>query len=363
MAMDESTQQVTAEPEQAAHDGSGSGRQPVATGPTGPDPGEDGREREERTPDASGAAPEGGRDEGTKGAVLVALGANLVIAVAKTAAGLFSGSPALLSEAAHSVADSLNEVFLLLSLRRSHRAPDSDHPFGYGKERYFWSLLAAVGIFVLGGCFSFYQGVHALSGSEDETRSGYIAGLVVLLIALLAEGASLLKAVVQARRSEEGAGDPALRTVLAEDGTAVIGVLLAAAGMVVHMTTGSAVGEAVASMAIGVLLMVVAFSLGRTAHHQLIGVSVDSELRDGLRELLLQQPEVDTVEELLTMRLGMDSTLVAARIDLVGGLDSERVEEVSLRIRRDIREKWPTADRVFLDITDAGSERRANGTA
>ncbi|MFJ5610805.1 cation diffusion facilitator family transporter [Streptomyces sp. NPDC093221] len=314
-------------------------------------------------PPKPGADDTGGeRDEGTKGAVLVALGANLVIAAAKTAAGLFSGSPALLSEAAHSVADSLNEVFLLLSLRRSRRAPDSDHPFGYGKERYFWSLLAAVGIFVLGGCFSFYQGIHALGGTEDESRSGYVAGLAVLLIALLAEGASLLKAVVQARRSDEGADDPALRTVLAEDGTAVIGVLFAAAGMVIHMTTGNALGEAIASMAIGALLMVVAFTLGRTAHHQLIGVSVDAELRDGIRELLLGQGEIDTVEELLTMRLGLDSTLVAARIDLVGGLDSERVEEVSLRIRRDIHAKWPTADRVFLDITDAGTEREARTT-
>ncbi|WP_405589345.1 cation diffusion facilitator family transporter [Streptomyces sp. NBC_01190] len=306
---------------------------------------------------------EQGRDAGTRGAVLVALAANLVIAVAKTAAGLFAGSPALLSEAAHSVADSLNEVFLLLSLRRARRAPDSDHPFGYGKERYFWSLLAAVGIFVLGGVFSFYQGVEALGSSERESFSGYLAGLIVLFISLLAEGASLLKAVVQSRRSGAGASDPALRTVLAEDGTAVIGVLLAAAGLVVHMTTGNAVGEAAASIAIGVLLMFVAFSLGRTAHGQLIGVAADADLRDEIEQLLVAQPEVDTVEELLTMRLGMDSTLVAARIDLLPGMDSERVEEVSLRIRQSIQEKWPAADRVFLDITDARREREARGAA
>ncbi|MEW2521850.1 cation diffusion facilitator family transporter [Actinacidiphila alni] len=359
MATDE--REWTAEAEKGYDDGVGDG-QDSSQDSSGRDSsgqdgsGQDGDQSGGQDSDQSGGT-DGGRDEGTKSAVLVALGANLLIAAAKTAAGLFSGSPALLSEAAHSVADSLNEVFLLLSLRRSRRAPDSDHPFGYGKERYFWSLLAAVGIFVLGGCFSFYQGVHALGGSEDETRSGYVAGLAVLLIALLAEGASLLRAVVQARRSEEGASDPALRTVLAEDGTAVIGVLLAAGGMVLHMTTGSPVGEAVASMAIGVLLMVVAFGLGRSAHQQLIGVSVDSELRDGIRELLARQPEIDTVEELLTMRLGLDSTLVAARIDLVGGLDSERVEEVSLRIRHDIHDKWPTADRVFLDITDARTER------
>jgi cation diffusion facilitator family transporter len=299
------------------------------------------------------------QDEGTRGAVLVALGANVLIAAAKSVAGVFAGSPALLSEAAHSIADSLNEVFLLTSLRRSHRAPDPEHPFGYGKERYFWSLLAAVGIFVLGGCFSFYQGVHALSSTEHESRAGYVAGLAVLLVSLLAEGGSLLKAVVQSRRSESGARDPALRTVLAEDGTAVIGVLIATAGMVVHMTTGNAAGEAAASMAIGLLLMVVAFSLGRTAHRELIGVAADPGLRFEIEALLARQPEIDAVDELLTMRLGMNSTLIAARIDLVGGVDSERVEEVSMRIRRAIRERWPEADRVFLDITDAPTERAA----
>jgi cation diffusion facilitator family transporter len=300
------------------------------------------------------------RDAGTRGAVLVALGANLLIAAAKTAAGVFAGSPALLSEAAHSVADSLNEVFLLTSLRRSQRAADAQHPFGYGKERYFWSLLAAVGIFVLGGCFSFYQGLRALGGTENETMTGYYAGLAVLFVALLAEGASLLKAVHETRKGGRGGvHDPALRTVLAEDGTAVVGVLLATGGMLLHLATGSPLGEAVASMAIGVLLMGVAFGLGRAAHRQLIGVAADPVLRARIEDLLAEQPEVDTVEELLTMRLGLDSTLVAARIDLVAGLDSERVEEVSLRIRQALRRRWPAVDRVFLDITDAPTERAA----
>jgi cation diffusion facilitator family transporter len=298
--------------------------------------------------------------------VLAALGANLLIAAAKTAAGVFAASPALLSEAAHSVADSLNEVFLLTSLRRSHRAPDSEHPFGYGMERYFWALLAAVGIFVLGGCFSFYQGLRALRGTEYESRTGYVVGLAVLLVALLAEGASLLKAVRQARRHRHGDGrqegqgpqDPALRTVMAEDGTAVIGVLLAAAGMLLHLATGNSAGEAAASLAIGLLLMGVAFALGRTAHRQLIGAAVDPALRDEIQSLLAGQREIDTVEDVLTMRLGMDSTLVAARIDLVPGMDSEHVEEVSLRIRQAVQDRWPAADHVFLDITDSRTERR-----
>ncbi|MEW2069667.1 cation diffusion facilitator family transporter [Streptomyces sp. NPDC007346] len=292
-------------------------------------------------------------DRRTRVTVLVALAANLVIAAAKTVGGLISGSPALLSEAAHSVADSLNEIFLLAALRRSRLPADARHPFGYGKERFFWALLAAVGIFVMGGCFSFYQGLSALRGGDHESRSGYVAGLVVLGVALLAESTSLARALYQARGEKGRALDPALRTVLAEDGTAVVGVSLAIVGMSLHLATGSVVWEAAASLGIGMLLVYVAFRLGRDARDQLIGESVDPELRRELVGFLMSQNEIDHVAELLTMRLGMDSVLVAARIDLAPGIDSERVEEVSMRIRKAMCDRWPQADQVFLDITNA----------
>ncbi|MFI9103384.1 cation diffusion facilitator family transporter [Streptomyces fildesensis] len=309
-------------------------------------------------------------DSRTKVTIIMALGANLVIAVAKAVGGLFAGSPALLSEAAHSVADSMNEVFLLASLKRSKRAPDNEHPFGYGKDRFFWSLLAAVGIFTMGGCFSVFQGVEALHSTGEESRSGYLVGLGVLVVALLAEGASLAKALLQVRGQARAAGrgllqqirvadDPALRTVMAEDGTAVIGVLLAIAGMALHMATGQVQWEAGASLAIGVLLIYVAYRLGKDARGQLIGEAVDPGLQLRIRSFLAEQPEIDAVTSLLTMRLGMDSTLVAARVDLVGGLDSEEVEEISGRIKGEMREKWPTADHVFLDITHASDEDRS----
>lgn len=218
-------------------------------------------------------------DGRTRVTVLVALAANLLIATAKIIGGIVSGSPALLSEAAHSVADSTNEVLLLIAVRRSRRAADRDHPFG--------------------------------------------------------------------------AGDPALRTVIAEDSTAVCGVLLAAAGMSLHLATGEAVWEAAASLAIGLLLVYVAYRLGREARGRLIGEAVDPVLWDRIHGLLDEQPEIDNVAELLTMRLGLDSTLVAARVDLAPGLDSEEVELVSVRIKRLIRTEWPKAHHVFLDITEA----------
>jgi cation diffusion facilitator family transporter len=294
-------------------------------------------------------------DRRTRVTVLVALAANLVIAVAKLVGGLLAGSPALLSEAAHSVADSMNEVFLLAALRRSRRPADRRHPFGYGKERYFWSLLAAVGIFVMGGCFSFFQGIEALRGGSEEKLSGYVAGLVVLAVALLAEGGSLVRALYQAHRQGRGGDglrDPALRTVVAEDGTAVLGVTLAMAGMALHMVTGQVVWEASASLAIGALLVYVAYRLGREARTQLIGEAADPEASGRIRALLDAQPEIDSVEALFTMKMGLDALLVAARVDLMPGLDSERVEEVAVRIKRSLASTVPEADQIFLDVTD-----------
>ncbi|MEU9052077.1 cation diffusion facilitator family transporter [Streptomyces sp. NPDC048384] len=303
-------------------------------------------------------------DHRTRVTVLVALAANLVIAVAKAVGGLLTQSPALLSEAAHSVADSLNEVFLLAALRRSRRPADARHPFGYGKERFFWSLLAAVGIFVMGGCFSFFQGVEALRGGGEETFTGYVAGMVVLGVAFVAEGLSLLRALYQVRRQGGAAGglrDPALRTVVAEDGTAVIGVTLAFAGMALHMVTGQVVWEASASLAIGALLVFVAYRLGRDARDQLIGEAADPEAAGRIRALLEAQPEIDSVEALLTMKTGLESALVAARVDLVPGIDSEQVEEVAVRIKRSIARTVAEADQIFLDVTER-SAREAQGS-
>ncbi|MGW7441974.1 cation diffusion facilitator family transporter [Kitasatospora sp. NPDC054795] len=313
------------------------------------------------------------QDRATRGTVLVALLANVVIAVAKAVAGTVASSPALLAEAAHSVADSLNEVFLLASLSRSRRRPDTRHPFGYGKERFFWSLLAAVGIFVTGGCFSFYQGLHAwLTPSAEPER--YLAVYLVLALALVMEGASLtrvlfqlhLQARAQGRRLWQQirqSGDPTVRTVLAEDSTAVFGVLLAAGGVAAHQLTGSRMWEAAAALAIGVLLIGVAFRLGHEARGLLVGQAVDPRLQQRARALLAEQDEIDTVTTVLTMRLGADSALLAARVDLREGLDSEEVEEVCVRIKRQLREACPAFDQVFLDIVDADLAERVRASA
>src|SRR3954469_19267458 len=202
--------------------------------------------------------------DGSFGTVLVAGGANLAIAVAKLVAGALTGSSALLAEGGHSVGDTVNQLFLLTALTRSKKPADVQHPFGYGMERYFWSLLAAVGIFVLGAGFSVYQGIHALlhPAPVDELLVAY----VVLGVSFLFEGTSWVKALVQLRREagDRQVGlfqhvfttpDPTVKTVAFEDTAALVGILVAAVGITLHATTGAGLWDGLASIAIGVLLV------------------------------------------------------------------------------------------------------------
>jgi cation diffusion facilitator family transporter len=293
--------------------------------------------------------------------VLAALFANLAIAVAKAFAGLLGGSAAMLAEAAHSFADTMNQVFLLVSLSLGDREPDDEHPFGYGKERFFWALLAAVFIFVSGALFSFWQGVHGLL-SGGTVEGGYLLTYAVLAFALVAEGISWWRAARQVRGEAAAAGkpvsvyvresnDPTVKTVLFEDSAAVTGVLLALVGVGLHQLTGKAFFDAGASILIGVLLAYVAYRLGRDSKGLLIGEAARPEQREALRRTILAHPEVDVVLQLLTMHLGPRSLLVAVRLDLRDGLSSQEVEAVSTRIESELAEVVPEVTQVFLDPT------------
>ena len=216
--------------------------------------------------------------DGSVGTVLVAGGANLAIAVAKLVAGALTGSSAMLAEGAHSVADTVNQVFLLTALKRSKKPADAQHPFGYGMERYFWSLLAAVGIFVLGAGFSVYEGIHSLL--HPEPVEALLVAYVVLGVSFLFEGMSWVKAVVQLRREagERTSGvfrhifttpDPTVKTVAFEDTAALIGIVLAAVGITLHATSPArASGTASPRSRSALLLVGVAISLGSAEQAQ-----------------------------------------------------------------------------------------------
>ena len=304
--------------------------------------------------------------EESAGTVLLAGSANLAIAVAKLIGGLISGSTAMLAEAAHSFADTLNQVFLMAALKRSKKPADAQHPFGYGMERYFWSLIAAVGIFVLGAGYSIFEGIKAIL--EPEALGSLLISYVVLATSFLFEGASWLKAVRQLRReaAELDRGtlehikvtpDPTVKTVAFEDTAALIGIVLAAVGITLHHFTDQGFWDGLASVLIGILLVAVAYSLGNQNKSALIGEALPEGVQDSIRETIQDSPGIDAVVEVLTMRLSPEEVIVAARVDLDDDASVDELEKAADEVERRLREEHPEVRHVFLDPTDKPDQR------
>jgi cation diffusion facilitator family transporter len=291
--------------------------------------------------------------------VVLALFANIGVGLLKLIAGLITGSSALLSEAAHSAGDSTTEVLLLVAQRRSEKPADRSHPFGYGKERYFWSLLAAVAIFVSGSAFAFYEGFTTILGGGGEEGSHFWINYPVLALAAVLEGISWRQAARQMRnetrrthRSLRGylllPRDPTVNSVLLEDSAAIIGIALALAGVGLHQLTGSSVYDGAASVAIGVLLLCVSFLLARACAELLIGRQADQRLLAEVEKFLEKQDEVTDLVDLLTMVVGTDSVLVCARVDFVDELSAADLEDACVRLDEKLRQEFPMLGEVFI---------------
>src|SRR4051794_14113491 len=284
------------------------------------------------------------RSGASRRTVLVALAANGVIAVAKLGGGLISGSSALLAEAAHSLADATNQGFLLVSLSLAAREPDERRPFGHGQQRYLWTLMAAIGMFVAGALFAVGYGAFELVKGPEKS-GGLVVAWVTLAIALVAEGTSWLRALRQTRGEAREAGkpvrryvresrDPNVKMVLFEDTVALAGIAIAAAGIAADPGTGSGVFHPLAAVPVGVLLIAVAVWIGRDTSHLLAGASATPDERAAIERVLESHDGIRRVDELLTMVLGPDALLVAARVDLKDTLTGEHVEQVSSELDR-----------------------------
>jgi cation diffusion facilitator family transporter len=271
--------------------------------------------------------------------VVVAFVANVLVAVAKSFAAAVTGSASLLAEAAHSWADSGNEVFLLVANRRARRPPDRAHPLGHGREAYVWSLLAALGLFVAGAAVSVAHGIQELVNPEPATSFG--VGYAVLAISFMLEGISLVRSVRQARSVATvlqrdlieqviATSDPTLRAVIAEDFAALIGLGIAAVGLAAHQATGSATPDAVGSILVGVLLAVVAVALINRNRQFLVGEEADERVRAATLRTLLAMPEIARVTALRLEIVGPLMIAVIADVDLVGD-DAE--SHVAYRLR------------------------------
>ncbi|MET4159159.1 cation diffusion facilitator family transporter [Agromyces sp. PvR057] len=259
--------------------------------------------------------------------VIVALVVNALIALAKSVAAALTGSASMVAEAAHSWADTGNEVLLVIAERRSRRPSDARHPLGYGKDAYIWSMFAAFGLFTVGAAVSIQHGISELI--DPEPASDYGIAYAVLGLAFVLEGISFIRAYRQARSDAQRrrvgtlhhvsqSSDPTLRAVFAEDAAALIGLLIAFVGILLHQVTGSPVFDAIGSIAVGVLLGVVAVLLIGRNRAFLIGEAVPSNVRSDMIGELLALPSVDRVSFLHMEFIGPGRVLLIAAVDLVG---------------------------------------------
>ena len=287
--------------------------------------------------------------------ILYALFANLAIAIAKFGAAFWTGSSAMMAEAIHSLADSCNQLLLLFGMKQSTRPPDLDYPLGYGKSIYFWSFLVAVILFSLGGMFSIYEGVHKFSDPEP-LKSPMIA-VGVLVFAIIAESISLwgcMQAV-----NKERFGRPLIRwfresrsseliVVFGEDIAALLGLVLALIAVLASAITGNPVYDAMGTVSIGVLLVIIAFLLAVEVKELLIGQGVEIHISDKMRKFLLEQPEVEKIYNLLTLQMGHDAMVaVKARMRLTGS-ENDLLNAIN-RVEQDFRQAFPMVKWLFFE--------------
>lgn len=267
--------------------------------------------------------------------VYAALAGNLLIAATKAVAAAVTGSSGMLSEAVHSFVDTGNEALLLHGMRRSARPPDAPHPFGYGRELYFWSFMVALMIFALGAGVSFYQGiVHLIAPRPIEKP---LVSYIVLGLSLIFEGASWFVAFRSVRREKGDMSywqafiatkDPPKFMVLLEDSAAIIGILIALAGIWASETFAMPQFDALASLLIGVVLAVVAWFLARESKDLLIGERGDPVLQDEITALAREMPGIDGVNGIITTQLAPDQVAVALSVELTSGQSVEDIERL-----------------------------------
>jgi cation diffusion facilitator family transporter len=303
--------------------------------------------------------------------VLVAFGANFAIAAAKTAAAAVSGSASMLAEAAHSWADTGNQVFLMIANRRSARPADRSRPLGYGREAYVWSLLAAIGLFVVGASVSIWHGISELIGGEEAQGRDYLIAYIVLAVSFVLEGISFFQAFRQLRAEAHGlerdllehaleTSDPTVRAVFAEDAAALVGIVIAVAGIALHEFTGVAAWDAVGSILVGVLLGVVAVLLIDRNRRFLTGEGGSAELREAAVRRVQRLADVAEVRYLRLEFIGPKQLFLVASVDLTGD-DAE--SSVARRLRRleGELEADPYVVEAVLTVSepdDTGSQKR-----
>ena len=298
-------------------------------------------------------------------AILAALVGNSLIAVTKFIAASYTGSSAMFSEAVHSVVDSGNQLLLLYGVKRSKRPADSKHPFGYGKELYFWSLVVAILIFSLGSGISFYEGFHKLHSPEPVSNP--MINFIVLGFAVIFESWTCWVAATEFKKSKGDRGwveairrskDPALFTVLFEDTAALLGLLVALIALTLSEHLNLPVLDSVASLIISFILAVTAGLLAFECKGLLTGEGASEEVVTGIKQIINESQGIKHVNEVLTLHLGPEDILLNVSLDFEDDLSSGEVEEAISNLESRIKQMFPEIRRVFIEAQGWGAHRR-----
>jgi cation diffusion facilitator family transporter len=291
----------------------------------------------------------------TARAILYAFIANFGIALAKSWAAWLTGSGSMLAEAIHSYADTGNQVLLYLGLRQAQRPPDSEHPLGYGKLSYFWSFIVALMLFSLGGLFSIYEGMHKLS--EPEELSHLWVAIVVLAAAIVLESGSLLGCLREIKliRGErpfrvwlKNTRNAELVVVLGEDIGALIGLLLALGFLLLAAVTGNHVYDAMGSICIGIVLLVISVFIALRVRSLLVGRSADPDVVAAINAIIAGQPGIDKVFNIITIQLGPD-TMLAAKVGMTPGMDIDTAVAHINALESTLKQRIPNLAWCFVE--------------
>ena len=296
-------------------------------------------------------------------AVLGALFANGLIAILKLAAAVITGSSGMMAEALHSVADTTNQIFLLLGLRFYKRPASGKHPFGYGKERFFWSFIAAIFIFGVGATYAIYEGIDKLAHPHPPTNLGW--AYAVLAVSFLLESGSIALALYQEVKEAHHEGltfaqylreskDPTAKTVIFEDSAALLGIVVATAGLLLtDYQVGGAAGaywDGVASIIIGLVLAIVAFVLARSSRGLLLGEAANPKVLAAIKQAIESHPNVEHVVELLTMHLAPKQILINAHVKLRADLLTGDIENSIMEVEDRIKRAEPKVEMMFIEV-------------
>lgn len=313
---------------------------------------------------------------GSKKVILLALGANAGIAISKFVAFFLTASASMLAEAIHSVADTGNQLLLLLGMKKAAKPPNERHPFGYKMESYFWSFIVAIMLFSLGGLFALYEAVHKLSELDALAKAGKTyemsrpeVAIGVLAVAILLEGYSWFVATQEVNRLRGKTGlfrfiqdskSTEIIVIWLEDSAALVGLLLALTGIGLVLLTGNPYWDAYSTFGIGALLIVVAILVARETKSLLIGEAASEESQDTIRRLVAETEGATNLMNLRTMQLGEDEFLAAIKIQWAADLNVTQVVERTNDLERRIRETMPRARYIFVetDIYDAEKAKR-----